>query len=155
MKSVPPRGSGWVLDLTPGKCRKSSARIRLDTLASMRPEPTRYRVAVLTSSRRRPMSEQQSHPLNLLVLTLMRLDKVEVAPGSFHHQCVRVGVVIFAAKLTMVHKPQVHALTGSLIERCGHRDTKTRDHSTALIALSGIRNVREMRGNGQVGLQLR
>jgi hypothetical protein len=43
MRSVPPRGSGWVL--------KNRIRLQRSTKVSASPQPTRYRVVVLSSFR--------------------------------------------------------------------------------------------------------
>jgi hypothetical protein len=53
----------------------------------------------------------------------------------------------------MIHESKIYALAGGFIERRSQRDVKTGNDATALITLSGLRNMREMCGNGQVCLQ--
>ncbi len=85
---------------------------------------------------------------------LVRLDEVQIASRAFNHERIRIRVVILAAKLAMVHEPEIHAGAGGLIERGGHGNPEARNDPATFIARAGVGDVGQVRGHGQVGLQL-
>src|SRR5215207_5161109 len=88
------------------------------------------------------------------LLPSVRFDQVKVAAGAFDDEGLGVVVVVLAAELPVVHEAEIDAAAGGLVEGGGHRDGVARDDRARLVARARVRDVREVRGDGEVRLQL-
>src|SRR5215213_4174255 len=86
---------------------------------------------------------------------LVRFYEVEVAARALDDERVGVLVVVLAAEQSVIHEAEVDAAAGGLVERGGHRYAVARDDAPRGVARARVGDVREVRRDGEVRLQLR